>query len=73
MFISCHYAAKVWTRHEKRTALARAIAERTEYVLPVRFDGTEIPGLRPTVGYLDLREISPEQLGEKIRQKLGRN
>jgi hypothetical protein len=72
MFISKHYADKVWTRHERRAALARSMAERIEYVLPARFDDTEIPGLNPTVGYLDLKDISPKQLGEMILQKLGR-
>jgi hypothetical protein len=43
------YAAKVWTTHERRSAQARALQASEEYVLPVRFDDTEIPGLRPTV------------------------
>ena len=64
--------AKVWTRHERRAALARAMAERTEYVLPARFDETEIPGLNPVVGYLDLKDLSPMMLGEMILKKLGR-
>lgn len=72
MFISKHYADKIWTRHERRAALARAMAERVEYVLPARFDDTEIPGLNPVVGYLDLKDVSPKQLGEMILQKLGR-
>jgi hypothetical protein len=72
MFISSRYAEKVWTRHERRAALARAMAERVEYVLPVRFDNTEIPGLNPTVGYLDLRGMTPAQLGESVLRKLGR-
>ncbi|MCL6324726.1 MULTISPECIES: toll/interleukin-1 receptor domain-containing protein [Pectobacterium] len=72
MFISKHYAEKMWTRHERKSALSRAIEERTEYVLPVRFDDTEIPGLLPTIGYLDLRQRSPEYLGERILEKLGR-
>jgi hypothetical protein len=29
---------------------------------PARFDDTELEGLRPTVGYLDLRKIAPETL-----------
>ena len=72
MFISHHYAEKVWTRHERKSALARALEERVEYLLPARFDDTEIPGLRPTIGYLDLRKLTPEQLGERTLQKLGR-
>ena len=71
MFISRHYADKVWTKHERKSALARALEERAEYVLPARFDDTEIPGLRPTIRYQDLKRLTPEQLGELILQKLG--
>jgi hypothetical protein len=72
MFISRHYADKVWTKHERKSALARALEERAEYVLPARFDDTEIPGLLPTIHYQDLKKLAPEQLGERILQKLGR-
>ncbi len=70
MFISADYAAKAWTRHERRSALARAI-EHEEYVLPARFDDTELPGLRPTVAYLNLREIAPATLVEFVLKKFG--
>ncbi len=72
MFISKHYATKIWTSHERRSALAKAIEEKEEYILPVRFDDTKIPGIRPTIGYVDLSEKTPEQLGKMILQKLGR-
>jgi hypothetical protein len=72
MFISRHYAEKVWTNHERRSALARAIEEKTEYILPARFDDTEIPGIRPTIGYVNLSNKAPEQLAALIIQKLGR-
>jgi len=72
MFISTHYAHNVWTREERRAAFARAMAERDEYVLPVRFDHTEIPGLNPSVGYVDLHAVLPHELGEMILKKLGR-
>lgn len=73
MFISTHYAEKIWPNHERRSALARALAERQEYILPARFDDTELPGIRPTLGYVDLRNKSPKQLGRLILQKLGRH
>ena len=72
MFISRHYAEKVWTRYECKVALARALEQRSEYVLPARFDKTEIPGLPPTIGYLDLTKFAPHELAERILQKLGR-
>lgn len=70
MFISRYYAEKLWTRHERKNAQARAFREKGEYILPARFDDTELPGLSGTVGYLDLRYLSPAQLAEAIRKKL---
>jgi TIR domain len=70
VFVSEAYAAKPWTRHERRSALARAIEEEGEYILPVRFDDTELPGLRSTVAYVDLRQYAPETLIEFIVEKV---
>jgi hypothetical protein len=64
MFISKEYVAKKWTRHERRSALSRAIAEEGEYVLPVRFDDSAVPGLPNTVQYLTAKasEVPPPQV-----------
>ena len=72
MFASHHYAEKLWTRHERRSALAKAFESRGEYVLPARFDDTEIPGLRPTIAYQDLKRTTPQELGKLILRKLGK-
>jgi hypothetical protein len=73
MFISTHYKEKVWTNHERRAAQSRAIEESREYILPARFDDTEVPGILPTTGYVDLRQNSPTQVAILIQQKLGRD
>jgi hypothetical protein len=71
MFVSEHYAAKVWTTVERRSAQARAINEPGRvYILPARFDDTEVPGLLPTAGYVDLRRKTPRQLADMIVQKV---
>ena len=70
IFISKHYATKVWTNHERKSAQARALQENREYVLPVRLDDTEIKGILPTVGYLDLRKISIEKLIDMTIKKV---
>lgn len=72
MFLSKNYANKVWTRHERRSALAKAITEKGDYILPTRFDDTEIPGIQPTIGYVDLSKKTTEELCKMILQKLGR-
>ena len=71
MFISENYKEKVWTIQEKRSALARALEEKREYILPARFDDTEISGIRPTIGYVDLKTCTPEKLCDLIIGKLG--
>ena len=71
MFISRHYQEKVWTNHEREAAQARALADNREYILPVRFDDTELPGMLKTTAYLSAKDFSPEQIAALIRQKLG--
>lgn len=71
MFVSKSYRNRLWTNHERKSAQARAFEENREYILPVRFDGTRIPGLLGTTGYVDLRETQPEELASLIRDKLG--
>lgn len=72
MFISKHYAEKVWPTHERRSAFEKAIEAKGEYILPARFDDTELPGLRKTIKYVDLRQKTPPELVALILQKLGR-
>jgi hypothetical protein len=38
--------------------------------LPARFDDTQIPGIRPTIGFIDLRNYTPEQFANMIKAKL---
>ena len=72
MFISENYRNKNWTNHERESAQARAFQENEEYILPARFDDTEIPGVRPTVAYVSLRNLTPQKFAQKILQKLKR-
>jgi hypothetical protein len=71
LFVSDAYGRKVWPTHERRSAQERAIGDDHEYILPARFDDTEIPGLRGTVGHIDLRNTSHQALVELIAEKLG--
>jgi hypothetical protein len=71
IFISEAFAKKLWTNHELKSAQARAFSEHAEYILPARFDETEIPGIRKTMGYVDLRELTPTQFAKKVIKKLG--
>jgi AcrR family transcriptional regulator len=70
VFMSAEYAARDWTRLERQAALARAVRERREYVLPARFDDTPLPGLLSDMVTVDLRTRAPEQFADMITGKL---
>jgi hypothetical protein len=71
MFISKAYADKLWTNHERMSLQARDFVNAHDgTVLPARFDDTEIPGLRPQIGYVDLRSLSPRALADLIADKV---
>lgn len=72
MILSDSYSKKLWTNHERRSAQARAFKERAEYILPIRLDDTAIPGINETIGYIDLRNTSVDDLVNLILIKLGR-
>jgi thioredoxin-like negative regulator of GroEL len=70
VFISADYAAGEWTRMERRTAFSRAVTEAGVYVLPARFDDSDLPGLLPDVVDVDLRRHTPEQFADLVVAKL---
>ncbi|MDE2726300.1 MAG: TIR domain-containing protein [Gemmatimonadota bacterium] len=70
IFVSQSYKDKLWTRHERQAAQERAFKENREYILPVRLDDTELPGLHSTVGYLDLREVSEQEIIDSAIEKV---
>ena len=71
MFVSAEYVAKPWTRHERKSALSRMLTEESEYVLPVRFDDTPVPGLPESIQYLEANDYTPAQLAAVIVEKIG--
>jgi hypothetical protein len=70
MFISKHYRDKVWTNHERKSIQERAFKESSEYILPARFDDTEIPGLYSTISYVNLQEKNPQEFVALILEKI---
>ena len=70
VIVSEHYADKLWTSHELKQAQARVFSERSDYILPVRLDDVSVPGLNETIGHLDGRTLSVEEIGDAILKKL---
>ena len=71
MFVSAAYVRKPWTRLERQATLSRMIQESRDFVLPVRFDDTTVPGLPASTIYEDATRCTPAQLAVKIAEKLG--
>lgn len=70
MFLSQHYERKAWTNLERKSAQTRALQDNREYILPVRLDDTEIPGILDTIGYLDLRSVTIDDVYKVLVEKL---
>ena len=71
IFISREYVEKSWPIHERRAILSRALQEREEYILPVRFDDSELPGLPTATMHLWAKEHSAAELATMIAEKVG--
>lgn len=70
VFISQNYLQKRWTQHELKQIQARAFEENREYILPLRLDDTDIPGINRTTGYIDLRATTLEETADLLEEKL---
>ena len=71
IFISRHYVEKRWPNHERKSTQARALEESQPYLLPVRLDDTELPGLPQTIGYVDARREGLDRIVSLIVEKVG--
>jgi hypothetical protein len=69
--ISRDYVERDWTNRERQSAVERAIKERgREYILPLKVDDAELPGVPGTIGYVSLDEYTPEQVADMLVNKL---
>lgn len=71
IFVSAHYIKKAWTKHELKSAQARAFEESSEYILPIRLDDAKLPGLPPTIAYIDARTTPLTEISQMFVSKLG--
>jgi len=72
MFISKHYPLKKWTNFERTHIQARAFRDANEYILPIKLDDTEVPGIAETMGFRDIRQHSLESIAKSLEQKLAK-
>ena len=69
LFSSEAYKQKLWTTHELHQAQARAFESGPEYILPVKLDDAEIPGLNNTIGFVDARKMAVEEIAQVLLEK----
>jgi hypothetical protein len=62
VLVSRHYLEKPWTNHERRILLARSLGDASPFLLPIRVDGSELPGLPGVIAYKDLRVDSLDDI-----------
>ena len=70
IFVSDSYIQKAWTKHELRSAQSRAFKQNSEYILPIKLDDTELPGVPGTLGFIDARNTSIAEIAELLIAKL---
>ncbi len=72
IFFSKNYVKKEWTKHELKSAQARAF-ETEEYILPIYLDDVHVPGINKTIGHLNFNEYTKEDIVRLIIEKLENN
>lgn len=75
MFISQEYKKKCWTKLESEAIEERIFSQSDgvdfqQYILPVRFDDTKIPGIKDCWGTVWAKDTSPQKLAQMIYEKL---
>lgn len=73
-FISEEYVKKEWTKLEVNSALERNMNESRpdfqQYILPVRFDDTRVPGIVGSIAHVDARKTTPQEIARMIFEKV---
>jgi hypothetical protein len=70
MLISRHYLESRWAKLERRAAQERDLFSESEYILPIRLDDAEVPGLLRTIKCLDYLKYSDDAIAELVVGKL---
>jgi len=75
MCISREYSEKRWPLFESDIIQERMVINRTfntghEFLWPIRFDDTELPGLSKMIGYIDAKNIPEEKVAEILLEKV---
>ncbi|WP_439660533.1 TIR domain-containing protein [Lentzea sp. HUAS TT2] len=73
LFISENYLNDLLAKVERQAAQSRATELDGEFLLPIRLDGTQLPGLLPVVQHLDLHVHGVDKICQAVAQKLAQH
>ena len=73
VFISRDYSKSPFCRAELEACVARNLRSRQAYLLPLRFDKTEIKPLNKLYGYADISHMASGECAELISSKIAWN
>ena len=68
--ISKNYVSGAYPRHELNVMLERALLDNVNYILPVRLDNSEVPGMSKLVVTVNYDSEGPAGIATLIQQKL---
>lgn len=69
IIISQDYVKKIWTGLERQYIFSKWMKDN-KYIIPVDFDGSKLPGLPDTIGYIPLNGRTANQIAEIILDKI---
>ncbi len=72
ILVSEDYVKKAWTNLERQNAISRFMREHHNYILCLKTDASELPGLPSVIGYISLSNTSQDEVHEMLLEKLGR-
>jgi hypothetical protein len=70
VFVSRHYARRMWTVFERDVLQARSLEDRSDYLIPIRLDGAKLPGILSTIGLVDGRRYTGPEVAKLLATKV---
>lgn len=71
VLISKDYKDRVWPRHESQIIIDKMINSKKDFILPIRFDDSIVPGVVGSIGHADARTQTAAEIANIIADKLG--
>ena len=70
LLISAAYAEGDWTRLERQSAQSAALRLSRDFILPLRLDDTDVPGLLSSTAWVDLRKRAIPDVADLLAEKV---